>query len=74
MQFCETKPQSDWYFQVHGRTKEQRYTKLADWEYIEQCAKLASPVPLIGNGDILSFVDYDLARVLKYFITQIKIP
>lgn len=34
--------------QLHGRSKEQRYTKLADWDYIDACAKLASPVPLFG--------------------------
>ncbi|EFN82561.1 tRNA-dihydrouridine synthase 3-like [Harpegnathos saltator] len=43
---------------VHGRSREQRYTKLADWEYIEKCAVAASPVPVFGNGDILSFDDY----------------
>lgn len=42
---------------LHGRSREQRYTKLADWDYISSCAKLASPVPLFGNGDILSYED-----------------
>lgn len=36
------------FLQLHGRSKEQRYTKLADWDYIDTCAKLASPVPLFG--------------------------
>lgn len=40
---------------LHGRTREQRYTKDADWEYIDECAQLASPIPFFGNGDILSF-------------------
>lgn len=35
--------------QLHGRSREQRYTKLADWEYIAQCAKAASPMPLFGG-------------------------
>ncbi|XP_061933974.1 tRNA-dihydrouridine(47) synthase [NAD(P)(+)]-like isoform X2 [Apis cerana] len=43
---------------VHGRSREQRYTKLADWDYIEKCAKTAYPIPVYGNGDILSFDDY----------------
>ncbi|KAL0611891.1 tRNA-dihydrouridine synthase [NAD]-like [Plecturocebus cupreus] len=46
---------------LHGRSREQRYTKLADWEYIEQCVKAASPMPLFGNGDILSFEDANRA-------------
>lgn len=43
---------------VHGRSREQRYTKLSDWEYINECAKAASPNPVYGNGDILSYDDY----------------
>ena len=46
-------------FQVHGRSREQRYTKVADWEYIKSCAAAAHPVPLFGNGDMLSFEDYN---------------
>ncbi|XP_035741589.1 tRNA-dihydrouridine(47) synthase [NAD(P)(+)]-like isoform X2 [Vespa mandarinia] len=46
---------------VHGRSREQRYTKLADWNYIEKCAQAAKPVPVFGNGDILSFDDYQRA-------------
>ncbi|XP_066491400.1 tRNA-dihydrouridine(47) synthase [NAD(P)(+)]-like [Tiliqua scincoides] len=46
---------------LHGRSREQRYTKVADWEYIAECAKIASPMPLFGNGDILSFEDANRA-------------
>ncbi|XP_059364883.1 tRNA-dihydrouridine(47) synthase [NAD(P)(+)]-like [Carassius carassius] len=47
---------------LHGRSREQRYTKSADWEYIDTCSKLAAPVPLFGNGDILSYEDAMKAR------------
>ncbi|XP_077346965.1 tRNA-dihydrouridine(47) synthase [NAD(P)(+)]-like isoform X2 [Lithobates pipiens] len=46
---------------LHGRSREQRYTKLADWEYISRCAKIADPLPLFGNGDIFSFEDANRA-------------
>lgn len=54
--------------QVHGRTKEQRYTRIADWDYIEKCAKLAAPTPVFGNGDILSFCDYEAKKVLTKYL------
>lgn len=47
-------------FTLHGRTREQRYTKFADWDYINECAELASPIPLFGNGDILSYEDSNI--------------
>lgn len=43
---------------LHGRSREGRYTRSADWEYIENCAKLVSPFPVYGNGDIMSYKDY----------------
>ncbi|XP_064083740.1 tRNA-dihydrouridine(47) synthase [NAD(P)(+)]-like [Macrobrachium nipponense] len=43
---------------LHGRSREQRYLKLADWDYINECAGLADPMPLFGNGDVLSYEDY----------------
>ncbi|XP_029652735.1 tRNA-dihydrouridine(47) synthase [NAD(P)(+)]-like [Octopus sinensis] len=42
---------------IHGRSREQRYTKLADWDYINQCSQISETVPLFGNGDVLSFED-----------------
>ncbi|GAB1608760.1 tRNA-dihydrouridine(47) synthase [NAD(P)(+)]-like [Argonauta hians] len=42
---------------IHGRSREQRYTKLADWDYINQCSQLTNTVPIFGNGDVLSFED-----------------
>ncbi|XP_041757720.1 tRNA-dihydrouridine(47) synthase [NAD(P)(+)]-like [Coregonus clupeaformis] len=47
---------------LHGRSREQRYTKSADWDYINTCSQLASPIPLFGNGDILSYDDAMKAR------------
>uniref|UniRef100_A0A6F9DC27 tRNA-dihydrouridine(47) synthase [NAD(P)(+)] n=1 Tax=Phallusia mammillata TaxID=59560 RepID=A0A6F9DC27_9ASCI len=43
---------------LHGRSREARYTRIADWSYVSECAKVASPMPLFGNGDILSHHDY----------------
>lgn len=48
---------------IHGRSREQRYTKLADWNYVNECAKLASPVPVFGSGDIMSYEDYENLKV-----------
>ncbi|KAH9941524.1 hypothetical protein B0H21DRAFT_710495 [Amylocystis lapponica] len=52
---------------LHGRTRQQRYTKLADWDYIKQCVDAVrareaeedlSPVPIFGGGDCFSAQDY----------------
>jgi tRNA-dihydrouridine synthase 3 len=49
---------------LHGRSREQRYTKEADWDYIKQCRELVPPesAAFIGNGDILTFSDYYRAK------------
>ncbi len=44
---------------VHGRTRQQRYSKLADWLYTDTCAKACDPIPLFGCGDILTYHDYN---------------
>lgn len=36
---------------VHGRTRQQRYSGVADWEFIANVKKSLS-VPVIGNGDV----------------------
>ncbi len=36
---------------IHGRTRSQGYSGLADWEYIKEI-KSRSPLPIIGNGDL----------------------
>ncbi|KAJ6483336.1 hypothetical protein C8R45DRAFT_1001123 [Mycena sanguinolenta] len=52
---------------LHGRTRQQRYTKLADWAYIKECvdamrAREADEdlprVPIFGGGDCFSSQDY----------------
>jgi len=46
---------------LHGRSREQRYTRLADWEYIGQAQKTVKRIPVFGNGDVMSFEDHNLA-------------
>merc|ERR1719270_2998474 len=43
---------------LHGRSREQRYTKLADWDYIGECVKTVN-VPVFGNGDVVNFEEYN---------------
>jgi tRNA-dihydrouridine synthase B len=38
---------------IHGRTRAQGYAGLADWDLIRETA-LTSPIPIIGNGDIVT--------------------
>ncbi|KAJ3567931.1 hypothetical protein NP233_g6045 [Leucocoprinus birnbaumii] len=52
---------------LHGRTRQQRYTRLADWDYIRQCVEAVRaqeeeedlpPIPIFGGGDCFSSQDY----------------
>ncbi|KAJ7243845.1 zinc finger dihydrouridine synthase [Mycena haematopus] len=52
---------------LHGRTRQQRYTKLADWSYIKQCVDAVRAreadedlprIPIFGGGDCFSSQDY----------------
>ncbi|XP_059647559.1 tRNA-dihydrouridine(47) synthase [NAD(P)(+)]-like [Cornus florida] len=48
---------------IHGRSRQQRYSKLADWEYIYQCARKApDSLQVLGNGDINSYLDWNKHR------------
>lgn len=46
---------------LHGRSREQRYSKLADWDYIAKVSQTRTPdsnMFFFGNGDVLSHEDY----------------
>jgi nifR3 family TIM-barrel protein len=46
---------------IHGRTKAQGYSGLADWDVIAHCAAEAK-VPIIGNGDLATGADVERRR------------
>lgn len=44
---------------IHGRSRQQRYSKLPDWNYIYECARKApDDLQVLGNGDIFSYTDW----------------
>jgi tRNA-dihydrouridine synthase 3 len=48
---------------IHGRSRLQRYTRNADWDYVFQCRDAQREdvpiVPMIGGGDVLSYEEFD---------------
>lgn len=45
---------------IHGRSRQQRYSKLADWEYIYDCVRKApNTFQVLGNGDVFSYIDWN---------------
>lgn len=48
---------------IHGRSRLQRYSKEADWDYISKAALSQDynlpKIPVIGNGDIFLYTDYE---------------
>jgi len=39
---------------IHGRTREQRYSRSADWQLVGEIAAENPNFPILGNGDILT--------------------
>lgn len=39
---------------IHGRTRAQRYTGLADWEQIARVKEAVDHIPVLGSGDVRS--------------------
>lgn len=58
---------------LHGRSREQRYTKNSDWEYIEKCAASVKHIPVIGNGDILNYEDYNEKKKIAPHVSSVMI-
>lgn len=56
---------------VHGRTRAQGYSGLANWKIIDACARAVS-IPVIGNGDIHSADDI-IARRQQTAISGVMI-
>jgi len=48
---------------LHGRTARQRYTKLADWDYVKECSsRRTRSTPFIACGDVLTWEDVEKHR------------
>lgn len=56
---------------IHGRTRAQGYSGLADWDFIAE-VKNKSPLPIIGNGDVSTARDA-VERYKKYGVDAILI-
>lgn len=58
---------------LHGRSREQRYSKSANWEYIEECAAKIKRIPVIGNGDILCYEDFQRIKTVAPHVSSVMI-
>ena len=56
---------------IHGRTRAQGYSGLADWDFIGDI-KAKSPLPIIGNGDIVT-AEQALSRYKTYGVDAVMI-
>jgi tRNA-dihydrouridine synthase 3 len=52
---------------IHGRSRQQRYSRLANWQYIRECVDVLResveeanlpPIPIFGGGDCYSYAHY----------------
>jgi len=58
-------------FMIHGRSRLQRYSRNANWDYIHKaatgrCAAEVPPpkIPVIGNGDIYTFEEWEQHKAM----------
>jgi tRNA-dihydrouridine synthase 3 len=56
---------------IHGRTREQRYSRAADWDLIGKVAAERT-VPVVGNGDILTPFEAD-ARMRRSGVRSVML-
>jgi nifR3 family TIM-barrel protein len=56
---------------IHGRTRAQGYSGLADWDFIAD-VKSKSPLPIIGNGDIVT-AENAVEKMRKYGVDAVLI-
>jgi tRNA-dihydrouridine synthase 3 len=56
---------------IHGRTREQRYSKAADWDLIGRVAAERT-VPVVGNGDILTHYEAR-QRMVRSGVTSVML-
>jgi tRNA-dihydrouridine synthase 3 len=50
---------------LHGRTREQRYSKAADWEKVGEMVA-SRGIPVYGNGDILTWYEAETRRATSH--------
>ena len=56
---------------IHGRTREQRYSRAADWDAIGRVAAERS-IPVVGNGDVLAPFEAE-ARAQRSGVTSVMV-